>query len=69
MAKSIRNALVPTRNSSGSVVVASSATKAGASNAAAKLRSFEGIVTKSTDWRTLNAAPEERAVATEEETR
>ncbi len=31
--------------------------------APAKLRSFEGIVPKSTDWRTLNAAPEERAHA------
>jgi phthalate 4,5-dioxygenase oxygenase subunit len=29
--------------------------------AAAKLRSFEGIVPKSTDWRTLNTAPEELA--------
>jgi len=29
--------------------------------AAAKLRSFEGIVTKSTDWRTLNTAAEELA--------
>jgi hypothetical protein len=32
-----------------------------------KLRSFEGIVTKSTDWRTLNAAPEELGLATQEE--
>ena len=31
--------------------------------AAAKLRSFEGIVTKSTDWRTLNTAAEELAQA------
>jgi phthalate 4,5-dioxygenase oxygenase subunit len=29
--------------------------------AAAKLRSFEGIVPKSTDWRTLNTAAEELA--------
>jgi phthalate 4,5-dioxygenase oxygenase subunit len=31
--------------------------------APAKLRSFEGIVPKATDWRTLNAAPEELAHA------
>jgi phthalate 4,5-dioxygenase len=30
---------------------------------AAKLRSFEGIVPKSTDWRTLNVAPEEQVAA------
>ena len=27
----------------------------------ARLRSFEGIVAKGTDWRTLNASPEERS--------
>jgi len=30
----------------------------------AKLRSFEGIVPKATDWRTLNVAPEERSPST-----
>jgi hypothetical protein len=28
----------------------------------AKLRSFEGIVPKSTDWKTLNVSPEEKAL-------
>jgi phthalate 4,5-dioxygenase oxygenase subunit len=28
----------------------------------AKLRSFEGIVAKGTDWRTLNVSPEEQAL-------
>jgi phthalate 4,5-dioxygenase oxygenase subunit len=32
----------------------------------AKLRSFEGIVPKGTDWRTLNVSPEERALAPQE---
>jgi phthalate 4,5-dioxygenase len=32
----------------------------------AKLRSFEGIVPKGTDWRTLNVAPEELALAARE---
>jgi phthalate 4,5-dioxygenase len=32
----------------------------------AKLRSFEGIVPKNTDWRTLNVSEEERALAPRE---
>ena len=32
----------------------------------AKLRSFEGIVPKNTDWRTLNVSEEERALAPQE---
>ena len=31
--------------------------------ARAKLRSFEGIVPKGTDWRTLNVAPEELEIS------
>jgi phthalate 4,5-dioxygenase oxygenase subunit len=29
----------------------------------AKLKSFEGIVAKGTDWKTLNVAPEEQALS------
>jgi phthalate 4,5-dioxygenase oxygenase subunit len=29
----------------------------------AKLRSFEGIVTKGSDWRTLNTSPDELAIS------